>query len=79
LAGTINCVSGGNANVNSSGGDQHVLLHCAKSYRPFELFANENYELQNKAKMNVMFERGSARDPWRGSLFFCAMFFVAGE
>jgi len=39
-----------------------VFLHCAKSHRPFELFANENYKLQNEAKMNVMFERGSARD-----------------
>jgi len=35
-------------------------LHCAKSCRPFELFANENYELWNEAKMNVTFERGSA-------------------
>jgi len=38
-------------------------LHCAKSYRPFELFVNENCKLQNEAKMNVIFERGSARDP----------------
>jgi len=38
-------------------------VHCAKSYRPFELFVNENCKLQNEAKMNVMFERGSARDP----------------
>jgi len=38
-------------------------MHYAKSYRPFELFANENYELQNEAKMHVMFERGLAQDP----------------
>jgi len=38
------------------------ILHCAKSYRPFELFANENCKLQNEAKMNVVFERDSARD-----------------
>jgi len=38
------------------------FLHCAKSCRPFELFANENCELQNEAKMNAMFERGSW--PW---------------
>jgi len=25
-----------------------MLMHCAKSYRPFELFANENYELRNE-------------------------------
>ena len=31
-------------------------MRCATSYRPFELFVNENYELWNKAKMNVMFE-----------------------
>jgi len=42
--------------------------HCAKSCRPFELFANENCKLQNEAKMNVMFERGSARDPRRSPL-----------
>jgi len=43
-------------------------LHCAKSCRPFELFANENCKLQNEAKMNAMFERGSAQDPWRSPL-----------
>jgi len=43
-------------------------MHYAKSYRPFELFVNENYKLQNEAKMNVTFERGSARDPWRSPL-----------
>jgi len=43
-------------------------LHCAKSYMPFELFANENHKLQNEAKMNVTFERGSDRDPWRSPL-----------
>jgi len=37
-------------------------LHHAKSHRPFELFVNENHKLWNEAKMNVMFERGSARD-----------------
>jgi len=42
-----------------------IKMHCTKSCRPFELFANENHELQNKAKMNVTFERGSARDPRR--------------
>jgi len=42
--------------------DAHHLLqlHCAKSCRPFELFVNENHKLQNEAKMNVTFERGSA-------------------
>jgi len=39
-----------------------LKLHCAKSHKPFELFANENYELQNEAKVNVTFERGSAQD-----------------
>jgi len=43
-------------------------MRCATSYRPFELFVNENYELWNEAKMNVMFERGSAQDPWRSPL-----------
>jgi len=43
-------------------------MHYAKSYRPFELFVNENYKLWNEAKMNVIFERGSARDPWRSPL-----------
>jgi len=38
-------------------------MHYAKSYRPFELFVNENCKLWNEAKMNVMFERGSAQDP----------------
>jgi len=38
-------------------------LHCAKTYRPFELFANENHKLWNEAKMNAMFERGSSQDP----------------
>jgi len=37
-------------------------LHCAESCRPFELFANENCELWNEAKMNVTFERGLAQD-----------------
>jgi len=37
-------------------------MHCTESLRPFELFANENCELQNEAKMNVTFQRGSARD-----------------
>jgi len=45
-----------------------IKMHHAKSYRPFELFVNENYKLLNEAKMNVMFERGSARDPRRGPL-----------
>jgi len=27
------------------------------------VFVNENYELQNEAKMKVTFERGSASDP----------------
>jgi len=36
------------------------FMHCAKSHRPFELFANEKCKLQNEAKMNVTFERGSA-------------------
>jgi len=40
-----------------------VKMHCAKSHRGFELFGNENCELQNEAKMNVTFERGSAQDP----------------
>jgi len=40
-----------------------LVVHCAKSYRPFELFANENCKLQNEAKMNATFERGSAQDP----------------
>ena len=30
-------------------------LHCTKSHRPFELFANENHKLWKEAKMNVMF------------------------
>jgi len=30
---------------------------------PFELFANENCEFQNEAKMNAIFERGSAQHP----------------
>jgi len=45
-----------------------IRLHYAKSYRPFELFVNENYKLQNEAKMNVMFESGSAQDPRRNPL-----------
>jgi len=40
-----------------------VKMHCVKSCRPFELFVNEHCELQNEAKMNVTFERGSAWDP----------------
>jgi len=43
-------------------------MHCAKSHRPFELFVNENHKLLIEAKMNVMFERGSAQDPWRSPL-----------
>jgi len=39
-----------------------LRVHSAKSYRPFELFVNENYKLWNEAKMNVMFERGSVWD-----------------
>jgi len=42
--------------------DTEVMVQCAKSHRPFELFANENCELWNEAKMNAMFERGSAQD-----------------
>jgi len=38
-------------------------VHHAESHRPFELFVNENHKLQNEAKMNATFERGSARDP----------------
>jgi len=38
-------------------------MDCAESCRPFELFANENCKLQNEAKMNVRFEKGSAQDP----------------
>jgi len=45
-----------------------VKMHCAKSHRPFELFVNENHELQNEAKMNATFEKGSARDPRRNPL-----------
>jgi len=40
-----------------------IKMHCAKSHRPFELFANENHKLQNEAKMNVTFERGSVQEP----------------
>jgi len=43
-------------------------VHSAKSYRPFELLANENCKLWNEAKMNATFERGSARDPRRSPL-----------
>jgi len=39
-----------------------IKMHCAESYRPSELFVNENYKLWNEAKMNATFERGSARD-----------------
>jgi len=46
-------------------------VHCAKSYRPFELFVNENYKLQNEAKMNVIFERGVAQDPLAWSSLHC--------
>jgi len=45
-----------------------IKMNYAKSYRPFELFVNENYKLQNEAKMNATFERGSARDPRRSPL-----------
>jgi len=45
-----------------------VKVHCSKSCRPFELFANENCKLWNEAEMNVTFERGSARDLWRSPL-----------
>jgi len=38
-------------------------VHCTKSHRPFELFANANCDFWNEAKMNVTFERGSAQDP----------------
>jgi len=48
-----------------------VKMHCAKSCRPFELFANENHELQNEAEMNVTFERGSAQDPSAQSSLCC--------
>jgi len=41
---------------------KRTWLHHAKSHRPFELFANENCKLQNEAKMNATFERGSAQD-----------------
>jgi len=44
------------------------VVRCAKSCRPFELFANENCKLWSEAKMNAMFERGSARDPRRSPL-----------
>jgi len=40
-----------------------MMLHCTKSYRPFELFVNANCELWNEVKMNATFKRGSARDP----------------
>jgi len=43
-------------------------MHCAKSHRPFESFANVNCKLWNEAKMNATFERGSAQDPWRDPL-----------
>jgi len=39
----------------SVAGSQSLGLHCAKSHMPFELFANENCELWNEAKMNVTF------------------------
>jgi len=39
-----------------------VAVRCAKSCMPFECFGNENHKLQNQAKMNVMFETGSAPD-----------------
>jgi len=43
---------------------QLFQVHCAES----QLFANENCKLQNEAKMNATFGRGSARDPRRGPL-----------
>jgi len=36
-----------------------VKMHHAESCGPFDLLANANHKLQNEAKMNVMFERGS--------------------
>ena len=47
---------------------QPIILHCAKSCRPIELFANENCKLWNEAEMNATFERGSAQDPRRNPL-----------
>jgi len=43
-------------------------VHCTESHMPFELFANENCKLQNEAKVNATFERGSAGDPQRSPL-----------
>jgi len=38
-------------------------MHCfGNCTARIELFVNENYKLWNEAKMNVMFERGSAQD-----------------
>jgi len=47
---------------------QKSVVRCAESHGPFELFASENCEPWNEAKMNVTFERGSARDPRRSPL-----------
>jgi len=65
---TRHCGCDWNCNVNYKLSQMQFRVHCAKSHRPFELFANVNCKLWNEAKMNVTFERGSARDPRRSPL-----------
>jgi len=40
-------------------------LHCAKSYRPFELFVNENHKLKNDLKPKWHFREVRLKIPWR--------------
>jgi len=41
-----------------------IKMHCAKSYRPFGLFVNENFKLWNEAKMNATFESRRMKPRW---------------
>jgi len=44
------------------------MFRNALAQSSFSSFANENCKLQNEVRMNVTFERGSARDPRRSPL-----------
>mgnify|MGYP007080397741 CR=1 FL=1 len=66
---TGHCGCDWNCNVNHKLSQMQFRVHCAKSCRPFELFANVNCKLWNEAKNECnIWERFSSRSSAQSSL-----------
>jgi len=51
VRGVVVSSAGGSGTLRSGAGETDLEVHYAKSYRPFELFVNENYKLYCRMKL----------------------------